>query len=799
MDEEDTKQCPNCKREIPSINFTTHSVHCARNLRNCPVCKEPVPVAQLQEHHDALHKEVPCKKCGESVCGTDLEDHIRDSCAQTIKPCRYCELELPRHALPPHESYCGARSEQCPECKEYVMIKYRQLHLDSNHGFIRLSDGSYNKCFPRYCELELPRHALPPHESYCGARSEQCPECKEYVMIKYRQLHLDSNHGFIRLSDGSYNKCFPRYCELELPRHALPPHESYCGARSKQCPECKEYVMIKYRQLHLDSNHGFIRLSDGSYNKCFPRYCELELPRHALPPHESYCGARSEQCPECKEYVMIKYRQLHLDSNQGFIRLSDGSYNKCFPRYCELELPRHALPPHESYCGARSEQCPECKEYVMIKYRQLHLDSNHGFIRLSDGSYNKCFPRYCELELPRHALPPHESYCGARSEQCPECKEYVMIKYRQLHLDSNHGFIRLSDGSYNKCFPRYCELELPRHALPPHESYCGARSEQCPECKEYVMIKYRQLHLDSNHGFIRLSDDPVPIEIKAKSKPITNGIANPSTSRQNEPNRARPQTEIPQTTRSDLKTKPQTEIRFPGSSQDNRGVVNGVNGGRNIEQRASDSSRNERAVDRVSNVGTSGDRSGRVTVKRTNDQPQINTSVEPREKVHKELATRGAVKKRPAPQPPAAPARDLPYWSAQKRAQDEEQKRQEQNAYNLSVGLPPVLSPAAKLDKLRKMDALHNRELEEDYSHKLRGRVWQPTEPEGHRLGGETDGQIDDLSHLRPMTAQQFMDSVKNMTSFVKWTLSTTESWKRTTVTSCEVEYGNPQSLKDID
>ncbi|XP_061723064.1 uncharacterized protein LOC133529373 [Cydia pomonella] len=407
MEEEDTKQCPNCKREIPSINFTTHSVHCARNLRNCPVCKEPVPVAQLQEHHDALHKEVPCKKCGESVCGTDLEDHIRDSCAQTIKPCRYCELELPRHALPPHETYCGARSEQCPECKEYVMIKYRQLHLDSNHGFIRLSD------------------------------------------------------------------------------------------------------------------------------------------------------------------------------------------------------------------------------------------------------------------------------------------------------------------------------------------------------------------------------DPVPIEIKAKPKPITNGFAAPSTSRQNEPNRARPQTEIPQTgpTRSDLRSNgPQTDIRyFPGSSQGTRGsAVNGVNGA------ASDYSRNDRVnIDRVSNMGTSGDRNGKVTVKRTNDQPQINTSVEPREKVHKELPSRGAVKKRPAPPPPAPPAppadptRDLPYWSAQKRAQEEERKRQEQTAYNLSVGLPPVLSPAAKLDKLRKMDALHNREVEEDYSHKLRGRVQQPTEPEGYRLGDPDrvgqNGQIDDLSHLRPMTAQQFMDRFQEL------------------------------------
>ncbi|XP_004928993.2 uncharacterized protein LOC101739743 [Bombyx mori] len=140
MDEEQTKLCPNCKREIPSTNFTIHSVHCARNIGVCPVCKEPVPLADLQKHHDELHKQLPCKQCGDSVCGTDLEDHIRDSCAQTIKTCRFCELELPRRELPPHENYCGVRTEQCPDCREWVMIKYRQLHLDSNHGFIRLDD-----------------------------------------------------------------------------------------------------------------------------------------------------------------------------------------------------------------------------------------------------------------------------------------------------------------------------------------------------------------------------------------------------------------------------------------------------------------------------------------------------------------------------------------------------------------------------------------------------------------------------------------------------------------------------------
>ncbi|XP_069357001.1 uncharacterized protein [Maniola hyperantus] len=140
MDEAETKTCENCKREIPAVNFTTHAVHCARNIRMCPVCKEPVPLADLPAHHDDMHKLLPCAQCGDSVCGTDLEDHVRDSCAHTMKSCRFCAIELRRGELPAHERYCGARTERCGECGEWVMHKYRQLHLDSNHGFIRLDE-----------------------------------------------------------------------------------------------------------------------------------------------------------------------------------------------------------------------------------------------------------------------------------------------------------------------------------------------------------------------------------------------------------------------------------------------------------------------------------------------------------------------------------------------------------------------------------------------------------------------------------------------------------------------------------
>ncbi|XP_047516880.1 uncharacterized protein LOC125057305 isoform X1 [Pieris napi] len=140
MDVGEMKTCGNCKRDIPAVNFTIHTVHCARNIGMCPVCKEPFPHSELQEHHEKMHKLLPCKQCGDSVCGTDLEDHIRDSCAHTMQTCRYCNLDVRRGEMPAHERYCGARTEQCEECGEWVMLKYRRLHTESNHGFIRLDD-----------------------------------------------------------------------------------------------------------------------------------------------------------------------------------------------------------------------------------------------------------------------------------------------------------------------------------------------------------------------------------------------------------------------------------------------------------------------------------------------------------------------------------------------------------------------------------------------------------------------------------------------------------------------------------
>lgn len=140
MSEAEVKFCSNCKHEVPAGNFMMHHIHCQRKLALCQKCDEPIPLTEFSVHNANFHIVVSCPDCGQKMEKINVPEHQRLSCTHRALCCVFCHLEMKACELMEHENYCGSRTEKCEECGEFIMLKYQQLHEDSNHGFLKLED-----------------------------------------------------------------------------------------------------------------------------------------------------------------------------------------------------------------------------------------------------------------------------------------------------------------------------------------------------------------------------------------------------------------------------------------------------------------------------------------------------------------------------------------------------------------------------------------------------------------------------------------------------------------------------------
>ncbi|XP_012878575.1 PREDICTED: TRAF-type zinc finger domain-containing protein 1 [Dipodomys ordii] len=126
-DDQDTRLCNNCSKEIPVFNFTIHEIHCQRNIGVCPICKEPFPKSEMEIHMATEHSQVVCK-CNKKLEKRQLKKHEETDCPLRLALCQHCDLELAVLKLKEHEEYCGARTEPCGSCGRNVLVKDLKTH-----------------------------------------------------------------------------------------------------------------------------------------------------------------------------------------------------------------------------------------------------------------------------------------------------------------------------------------------------------------------------------------------------------------------------------------------------------------------------------------------------------------------------------------------------------------------------------------------------------------------------------------------------------------------------------------------
>nr|XP_012300943.1 XIAP-associated factor 1 isoform X1 [Aotus nancymaae] len=159
--------CRNCKRNVASVHFALHEVHCLRFLVLCPECEEPVPREKMEEHCKDEHQQVGCMMCQKSIRKSSLAFHEANECQEHLAECKFCELDVQLSRLELHESHCGRQTELCPGCGQFITCRVLAEHT--------------RFCWSEQAQLgKGERISVPEREIYCHYCNQMIPENKYF-------------------------------------------------------------------------------------------------------------------------------------------------------------------------------------------------------------------------------------------------------------------------------------------------------------------------------------------------------------------------------------------------------------------------------------------------------------------------------------------------------------------------------------------------------------------------------------------------------------------------------------------
>jgi hypothetical protein len=129
----DVKQCPHCRRDIPTTSYSLHEMACARHNWRCQVCGAVVPLAEKDKHRAVAHVVAECV-CGVELPPEELQVHKEFECPKRLVSCIYCELQVPLDQRGEHQGMCGNRTVTCSLCHARHKRNGIQKHLVEEHG-----------------------------------------------------------------------------------------------------------------------------------------------------------------------------------------------------------------------------------------------------------------------------------------------------------------------------------------------------------------------------------------------------------------------------------------------------------------------------------------------------------------------------------------------------------------------------------------------------------------------------------------------------------------------------------------